>query len=457
MRQGYQQTQRQDAGLGLKVDPRVVLSSQVLQMTAMDLDQALETELVENPALERHETPEVLQDQDVMRSVAPQEFQPTSDSWEPQRSLANDGEPTWMELLPAVANLEDHLTADLLPRLPERLQSLGSWVIGCLDDRGYLSCPTEEIALDFGCGIEDAETVLAQLHRCHPAGIGARGIHECLLLQLRGGNTVELKLARNIVRGHLEDYAARRTVRIARRYRVMPSVVECAFEIITGLTPFPAEGFQHHRVNLSRGKSVTADLVISRSEQGWEVEVNGLDAESLGINRFYAARLEKLADRAGNAEREERRHLQAYVQRARAFIESVKLRRETMTRVGRYLIEQQGAFLTTGDYAFLRPLTRAKLADHVGVHESTISRATNGKFVQITTGEIVSFDVFFKGSLRVQKMIEEILQTENPGNPLSDDRISAMLAERGVHIARRTVSKYRDRSKNLSSRKRRVA
>ncbi|HLK14452.1 MAG TPA: RNA polymerase factor sigma-54 [Fimbriimonadaceae bacterium] len=455
MRQGFQQSQRQD--VALKVDPRVVLSSQVLQMNSMDLEQALEAELVENPALERHEAPEELPDHDVLRAVAPQEFQASGDSWEPRRSLAHDGEPTWMELLPATANLEDHLNADLLPRLPEALRPLGTWVIGCLDDRGYLAYPTEEIALDFGCSIEDVEIVLAQLHRCHPAGIGARTIHECLLLQLRGGNSVELKLARNIVRHYLEEYAARKSVRIARRYRVMPSVVECAFEIITGLTPFPAEGFQHHRLNLSRGKSVSADLIISRTEQGWEVEVNGLDPTSLGINRFYAARLEKLSHRSGESDREERRHLQAYVQRARTFIESVKLRRETMTRVGKFLIEQQAAFLTTGDYSFLRPLTRAKLADQVGVHESTISRATNGKFVQITTGEIVSFDVFFKASLRVQKMIEEILQTENPGNPLSDERISSLLAERGVHIARRTVSKYRDRSKNLSSRKRRVA
>ena len=457
MRQGYQQTQRQDLGLGLKVDPRLVLSSQVLQMSALDLDQALEAELVENPALERHEAPEILQDHDVMRAVAPQEFQATGDAWEPKRSLSNDSDPTWMDLLTAVASLEDHLNADLLPRLTESLRPLGSYLIGCLDDRGYLGTPTEEIALDCGCSIDDVEVVLAQLHRCHPAGIGARNIHECLLLQLRGGNSVELKLARTIVRSHLEDYAARRVTRIARRYRVMPSVVEGVFELITGLTPFPAEGFQHHRVNLSRGKSVSADLIISRSEQGWDVEVNGLEATSLGINRFYLARLEKLANRSGEAERDERRHLQAYVQRARTFIESVALRRDTMTRVGRYLIDQQGAFLSIGDYAFLRPLTRAKLADQVGVHESTISRATNGKFVQIATGEIVSFDVFFKASLRVQKMSEEILQTENPGSPLSDERISSMLAERGVHIARRTVSKYRDRSKNLSSRKRRVA
>lgn len=457
MRQGIQQSQRFEVGVTLKVDPRVVLSSQVLQMTALDLDQAIETELVENPALERLEAPESLPDHDVLRAVAPQEFVPISDSWEPRRSLANDGEPTWMELLPAVASLEDHLIADLMPRLPEALEPLGHWVIGCLDDRGYLATPTEEIALDYGCSIEDVELVVAQLHRCHPAGIGARSIHECLLLQLRGGTSVEVKLARSIVRNHLDDYAVRRTGRIARRYRVLPNVVENAFDIITGLTPFPAEGFQPSRQPQSRGKSVVPDLVISRTERGWEVEVSGVEADALGVNRFYANRLEKLANKSGPDEREERRHLQAYVQRAKSFIESVKLRRETMSRVGKYLIEQQGAFLTTGDYAFLRPLTRAKLAEHVGVHESTISRATNGKFVQITTGEIVSFDVFFKASLRVQKMIEEILQTENPGNPLSDERISNLLAERGVHIARRTVSKYRDRSKNLSSRKRRVA
>jgi RNA polymerase sigma-54 factor len=125
--------------------------------------------------------------------------------------------------------------------------------------------------------------------------------------------------------------------------------------------------------------------------------------------------------------------------------------------MGRYLVLKQGGFISTGDYQFLKSLTRSKLAKDLGVHESTISRATNGKFCQLPNGEIVSFEVFFKPALRVQKMIEEILSYENPSNPLSDERIREMLAEKGVQVARRTVNKYRSRTKMLSSRQRRSA
>ncbi|HLO98784.1 MAG TPA: hypothetical protein VK171_09345, partial [Fimbriimonas sp.] len=122
-----------------------------------------------------------------------------------------------------------------------------------------------------------------------------------------------------------------------------------------------------------------------------------------------------------------------------------------------YLIENQSGFVSTGDAAFLQPLTRTQMARDLGMHESTISRATQGKFAQLANGEVISFEVFFKPALRIQKMIEEILATENPDNPLSDERIAQILAGKGVQVARRTVNKYRDRTKLLSSRKRRSA
>ena len=128
-----------------------------------------------------------------------------------------------------------------------------------------------------------------------------------------------------------------------------------------------------------------------------------------------------------------------------------------MGRVGRYLLERQSGFIETGEYRFLTSMTRTQLARALDLHESTISRATMGKFVQIANGEVVPFEAFFKPALRVQKMIEEILAHENPNAPLSDERIAQMLAERGVVVARRTVNTYRDRTKLLSSRRRRTA
>jgi RNA polymerase sigma-54 factor len=128
-----------------------------------------------------------------------------------------------------------------------------------------------------------------------------------------------------------------------------------------------------------------------------------------------------------------------------------------MRRIGQALLEHQPGFIATGEYRFLAPLTRSQVAEELGVHESTVSRATLGKFAQLANGEVVSFEVFFKPALRVQKLIEEILAHENPNNPLSDERIAQMLAEQGVKVARRTVNKYRDRSKQLSSRRRKTA
>jgi RNA polymerase sigma-54 factor len=266
-----------------------------------------------------------------------------------------------------------------------------------------------------------------------------------------------MKLARSIVRNYIDDFASRRVLRVARRFRVVPALVETAFEMIAALTPFPAEGFQNSPGRPDREPAVSPDIIFRRNEQGWEVVVTGLDPNSVTLNRFYSSRLETLRENPSQAEGGERKHLTSYIQRARSFISSLEMRRETLTKVGRYLVTNQGAFLSTGDYAFLQPLTRAKLADQIGVHESTISRATSGKFVQLPNGELASFDVFFKASLRIQKMIAEILHTENPDNPLSDERISELLSARGIHIARRTVSKYRDRTKSLSSRKRRAA
>jgi RNA polymerase sigma-54 factor len=133
------------------------------------------------------------------------------------------------------------------------------------------------------------------------------------------------------------------------------------------------------------------------------------------------------------------------------------MRKRTLMRIGQYLIEKQGGFVSTGNASFLQSLTRSQMAHDLELHESTISRATQGKYVQLANGETVSFEVFFKAALRVQKMIEEILATENPDNPLSDERIAQILAEKGVVVARRTVNKYRDRTKLLSSRKRRSA
>jgi RNA polymerase sigma-54 factor len=316
----------------------------------------------------------------------------------------------------------------------------------------------EEVALATNSSMEEAEAVLRVLQSCEPAGVGARNLRECLLLQLRDAATYEHKLARKIVRECMDEFVARRTSVISRKFRVLPGVVESAFDIILSLNPFPGENFvvSNSFVATTKSVGVTPDLKMSRTDQGWSIDVLGPDPSALRVSRSYNRRLREL-DIMRNAPKDEKRHLGSQVQRANDFISCVEQRRLTMRKIGEYLVLHQPGFISTGQYQFLQPLTRCKMANEIGIHESTVSRATMDKFVQIANGEVVAFEVFFKPALRVQKMIEEILATENPANPLSDDTIAKMLAKKGVVVARRTVNKYRDRTKLLSSRKRRTA
>lgn len=460
MRQGLHQTQRLDTGL--RVDPKLVLSSQILQLTQTELEQIIDAELSDNPALERlQEDVEPLLEDTILRSVAPQELQPGSEDYEFHRSVANDGStrPDWTELTASHTSLWDHLRAQLLSSLPAAQRELGAYLVECINEKGYLALPVEEIALNTGHSMEEVNAVLNALKDCEPAGVGASTVQECLLLQLRSNNTIEMKLARAILKNHMDDFIARRSDRIMRRYRVLPEVVEQAFAEILSLAPYPGEAFSigcHGQSGGARSLGVIPDLVLAISENGWLIEPRGADPNSLGINRSYRKRFQEL-NQMERPPKDEKRHVSEYVQKASDFIQSIHMRRQTLKEIGRYLVEHQSGFVSTGRYQFLRPLTRTQMAKDLKMHESTVSRATMGKFVQIANGETVSFEVFFKPALRIQKMIQEILETENPKTPLSDEQIAEMLKSKGVYVARRTVNKYRDKTKLLSSRKRRSA
>jgi RNA polymerase sigma-54 factor len=437
----------------------MVLGSHLLQLSQVELEQAIDAEVAENPAIERlHEDSEPVTEEQILRSIAPTELKFKADDYERRRSVSGDDDADdWTDFAVCPPSLRDHLWVQIERKLPPELHSLGQYVVESLNAKGYLDEPNEEIALAAGASLEEVELVVSALHKCEPSGIGARNLEECLLLQLQRAETVEERLARAILKSFLDEFLARRTMRIARRYGVMPSLVEAAFDVISVLHPFPGESFSHS-TRQSGGKSTAAfaDLIISRSEDGWSVDIAGSDSNSLCVSRSYRKRCDELK-RSGRQLADERRHVQSYVRRAEDFISCIDLRRQTLRTIGEYLLREQMAFLNTGSYQFLKPLTRSQLATDLGIHESTVSRATAGKFVQVPGGNVISFEIFFKPALRVQKMIEEILAMENPNDPLSDERIAEILAERGVQVARRTVNKYRDRTKLLSSRKRKTA
>ena len=452
-------SQRQSLKTATKVDPKVVLASQILQLSQPDLVQSIDRELAENPALERIDEPETpITDEEVLRAVAPAELRPKGTDYEATRGLPSDQTTDWVDLTPSNDTLWDHLRAQLEPETPVHLCDLLEYLIGSVNDRGYLTCTVEDAALDCKVSLEDAEETLRRLQACEPPGVGATSLRECLILQLRDATTDAERMARFMLKSCWEDLVARNSETIQRKYKADPALVEEAFEVILSLNPFPGEGYAlHSHLSLSdRTSPALPDLQFTLDEAGWVIEVLGPSPMSLRVSRSYLRRQHQL-NTMRRAPKDEKRHIDEYVGRASLFKEALEQRRRLLGEMGRYLVAKQGGFISTGDYQFLKSLTRSKLAKDLGVHESTISRATNGKFCQLPNGEIVSFEVFFKPALRVQKMIEEILTYENPSNPLSDERIREMLAEKGVHVARRTVNKYRSRTKMLSSRQRRSA
>jgi RNA polymerase sigma-54 factor len=450
-----------NSGLQTRIDPKIVLGSQILQLNQAELEMAVESELLENPALERmeeHEEP--VTHEEILRAIAPGEIGTgTSGDYEHERSLPRDGEQSqdWTDFAPGEESLPDHLMAQLTAMLPPELHLLASYFIGSLDERGYLKCSVEEAALDSNSTLEEAEHVHQMLMECEPEGVGATDLRECLLLQLRSATTLPERLARKMIECDWEDLVARNARAIMRRYKADEMVVQAAFDVILSLNPFPGEAFRPS-VSVRQNRTIGAmpDVCISMDERGWNIEVPGPSPVHLRVSRAYESRFKQLQAKGGT-EQNEKRHISEFVERANRFLDALSQRRRHMAAIAQFLIERQPGFIQTGDYKFLQPLTRSQMAKDLGLHESTVSRATNGKFLQIASGEVVSFDVLFKPALRIQKIIEEILETENPDNPLSDERIAQILAEQGINVARRTVNKYRDRNKLLSSRHRRSA
>ncbi|MGH2516285.1 MAG: RNA polymerase factor sigma-54, partial [Ktedonobacterales bacterium] len=334
---------------------------------------------------------------------------------------------------------------------------IAEYLVGSLDHHGYLPETIVEDTAD-ALGVEDerVEAVLEALQRMEPAGIGARGARECLLIQLRQLRDFgrARPLAELLVREHLHDLAFRHFREVARLLGETPRAIETEWGFIRDtLHPFPTHGFDPDFGELAAPAAhVRPDVVIRQRGDGFEAEVVERQRYELHVNREYLWARKHIAEVSRNSD--EKLHIRGYVEQAQSFISALKQRWDTMQRVSDALIELQRDFLIEGQSA-LKPLTRADVARRIKLHESTVSRATDGKFVLLPNGRAVPFDDFFDSSLPVKKALRELIATENPRRPFSDEQLARMLEKDGFVIARRTIAKYREEEGILPSRMRR--
>lgn len=452
------------------VSPRMVQASSILAMSSTDLQQAINQEADENPALEVEEVSVCPRCGDKLEGSicltcgeGTAERDPTEQFLEEeasrQVSQLDDEDFDPLSVVATEISLPERLLQDLGQQLPSDEMPIAEYMVGGLDETGYLRATLDEIAWQLQASYEMVEHVLETLQSLDPPGVGARDIRECMLIQIRrleeSGQEVN-DLAARLVEDYLEEIGKHRFAAVARQLRCKADDIESAWEFIRAqLTPYPAYMFEQ-RASGSKsarpqaGQAVIPDIVIT-SVEGGALHADVIESKryQLNVSRPYESVLRQVRDSGAGLSEEEREHVRAYVQRARQFITSIQQRRRTMQLLADYLIDKQGAFLREG-VRHLCPLTRAEAAVSVGVHESTISRAAAEKFVLLPAGKVVPLSDFFRAALPVQDVMREIIGVEQ-GHHLTDREISDRLAEKGYTVARRTVAKYRSQMRILSS------
>jgi len=435
----------------LLMTPELRQALEMLELPVLDLVERVERELSENPALELLEaTGDDTSDEGEFDEAWIDYFSDSSDLG----YVSERVEPS-VESAPASApGLREHVLGQLGELdVSEGDIRIAREIVDLLDENGYIKGPLPGAD---GAGEEAVERVLEVLRGLEPAGIFARDLRECLLLQLRsleGGEGV-IELARAIVERHLQDLARGRYEHIARSERVGIADISAAAAVVRSLDPTPGRRY-------SAGPAVPyvlPDLTVREVEGDYIVLVNDGDIPPLCISPLFRRLL-----RDGGTSSEVGRFVRDRLRRAAWFLRSIDQRRSTLRRLGEALVACQRRFFEEGPRG-LCPLTLAEVAERMGVHESTVSRAVKDKYVQTPHG-IMPLRAFFASGVSgpagdssaesVKRMIVEIVKGEDHAAPYTDSQIASMLRARGIGISRRTVSKYRNDAGILSSRERR--
>jgi RNA polymerase sigma-54 factor len=464
----------------LIMTPRLQQALKLLQVPTIELQQILKQEIMQNPLLE--EVDEVTDSEDLAKEDSPEEAaneeaaDPAEDDPVDWSEYMQDGsfdrayvpqQETATEFLEKVPVTRTTLAESLLEQLhflslPTREMQLAEFLVGSLDDRGWLATPLADVSESTGCPVELCERVLGVVQALEPVGVGARDLRECLLLQLEARGEKDT-LPWRLIHGQFDNLVNRRFPEIARQLKCSVEEVQQAADIVATLNPKP--GFQ---VSSEDPKYVVPDLLVERVDDEYLVLLNDRHLPRLRISAAYEGVLKdkKKADcNAGEAKTRE--YIQGKLNSAKWLIQTIEQRRRTMIKVMNCIIREQREFFDKG-IAFLRPLTLQQVARQIDMHESTVSRVCSAKYVQTPRG-VFELKFFFSSGLETEDgedvsarsakdTIRNLIEEEDKKEPLSDQRIAEMLHEKGLRIARRTVAKYREQLNILPARfRRRVA
>ena len=454
MKLGYELTVEQTQKLSMT--PELIQAIQILQYNSTELLEHVDNELLENPILESEgntDGDDIQVDLDELRDrIADGGFEGDNVShWD----ASGSDDYSFEKFVAFKYTLVEHLLNQLhFSSLKDEDLLIGRYIIEGIDDNGYLSMSFDQISQAVNCDIEDVERVIGVIHSFDPIGVGARDLKECLIVQLAAKGELTDTIE-DIISNRLEDLAANRIAVIAKDYGISKQEMQEISDKIKTLHPKPGSLYDSDETV----KYVIPDIFVEAQDDDFIILLNDNASPRLTISSYYSQLLEE-----AKTNKELGKYLTNRYNSAIWLIRSIEQRRQTILSVAEAIVGYQKDFFRYGE-KYLKPLTLKQIAENVGIHESTVSRAINGKYMQCCQG-VRELRYFFTSGVyteegegvssnSVKSMIKEIIDSENPGKPYSDLVIGEMLGNKGIDISRRTIAKYREDMGIPSSSKRR--
>lgn len=461
-----------------KLSPQQIQLMKLLQVPTAELEQRVKQEIEENPALEEGE--------DHAEEDAPTEEQAISESADDGQeenerdefdlsdyfqdddtpdyklSVKNSGPDEEERETPLAGGttFQDAMMSQLsLRRIDERTTALAEHLIGNLDEDGYLRRDLDAIVNDLAftqniqCEVEELAKALKELQSLDPAGVAARDLRECLLIQVkRMPHSLDQRIAEAILDKHFEAFSKKHYDRILDRLEIDEEALKGAIELIVRLNPRPGNTM---RDTNKPSQEIIPDFMVMAIDGELELSLNGRNAPELRVSRQYRDMIKEYGrNKKDKDQREALQFIKQKLDSAKWFIDAIKQRQNTLLVTMEAIMEHQREFFLTGDETKLKPMILKDIAERVGLDISTISRVANSKYVQTNYGTLL-LKFFFSESLtndqgeevstrEVKKILKDAIEAEEKRKPLTDDELTALLKEKGYNIARRTVAKYRE-------------
>ncbi len=461
-----------------KLSPQQIQYQKLLQLNTLALEQRIKTELEMNPVLEEEmemnlEQNDKEKDSDTESEIEDEysdkdneefalEDYMNDDDFDHERINRSPDEEIYQPLAPQRETLSEYLTEQLrMLNLSENLYILGEEIIGNLDEDGYLKRELSEILNELGMfehiNIEPqtAEDLLRRIQKFDPIGIASRNLKECLIVQLQESKSDPYNkyLAIKMLEDHYDEFTKRRFDLIRQRMNMTDESLKDTVELIQTMNPKPGEG----NISSMEMNQVTPDFIVEKVDENWVITLNDKSMPSVTISKQYLEMFNSNKRlKRNNREKETYKFLREKFESAKWFIACIQQRRETLMKIMRAILERQYMFFEKGP-KFLKPMIYKDIAEEIQMDISTVSRVVNGKYVQSPMG-IHELKYFFSEGLstdfgeevsnkHIRERLKEIIEHENKKAPFSDDKLADLLNAEGIHIARRTVAKYREQLK----------